>query len=208
MTDHHTDDVLKDLEMALAVTPSPQFADGVHARLRGESARRRMWPVWAIGGLAAAVAAMFALVFLTHQQSRPALQPLAGEAPQVAEAARATSSPFIVPTEQTVPRETPQRQQRRGASSPAPAEPVLEVLTNQGEMLRRMWARVAPSGALKEVDTSGAEPPLAGNTPIVSDAVTAPVAIAPVVVKPLGEGGDRPDQPTIRNREINAGRAR
>jgi hypothetical protein len=207
MTDHHTDDVLKDLETALAVTPSPEFADGVRARLRGESARRSMWPVWAIGGLAAAVAATFALVFLPRQQSRPGLQPPAGEAPQVAEAARA-SSPSIAPAEQTVPRETPQRQQRRAASSPAPAEPVLEVLTNQGEMLRRVWARVTPSGALKEVDTPGAEPPLAGDAPIVSDAVTAPVAIAPVVMKPLGEGGDRPNQPTIRNHEINAGRAR
>jgi hypothetical protein len=206
MTNDHTNDVLKDLEAALAVTPSPEFADGVRARLRGESARRRTWPVWGIGGLAAAAA--FALVFLTHQQSRPGLQTPAGEAPQVAEAARETASPSVAPAEQAVPRATPQRQQRRAASSPAPVEPVLEVISNQGEMLRRMWARVTPSGALKEVDAPGAEQLLGGNAAIVSDAVTAPVAIAPVVVKPLGEGGDRPDQPTIRNREINAGRAR
>ena len=206
MTHDRTDDVLNDLEAALAVTPSPEFADGVRARLRGESARRRTWPVWGIGGLAAAAA--FALVFLTHQQSRPGLQPPAGEAPQVADAARATSSPSVAPAEQAVRRVTPQRQQRRAASLPAPVEPVLEVISNQGEMLRRMWARVTPSGALKEVDAPGAEQLLGGNAAIVSDAVTAPVAIAPVVVKPLGEGGDRPDQPTIRNREINAGRAR
>ena len=34
MTNDHPDDVLKDLEAALAVTPSPDFAEGVRARIR------------------------------------------------------------------------------------------------------------------------------------------------------------------------------
>ena len=207
MTHDQTDDVLNDLEAALAVTPSPEFADGVRARIRRESARRRTWPAWAMAGVAAAAAA-FALVFLTRHQSRPVLHPPAGEAPHVAEAARSTSSSPVVPAEQAVTRATPRREPVRSVSSPAPAEPALEVISNQGEMLRRLWARVAPSAAFKEVDAQSSDQPLGGNAAIVSDAVTAPVAIAPVVVRPLGEGGDRPDQPTIRNREINAGRTR
>jgi hypothetical protein len=205
MTHDRTDDVLKDLEAALAVTPSPEFAEGVRARIHGESAPRRIWPVWAMAGLAAA--AVFAIVFPTRQPSRPELQQPAAETPHVAEAARPTSS-SVAPAEPAAPRATPQREQHRIVSSPVPAEPVLEVISSQGEMLRRMWARVTPNGALKEVDAPTVEQPLGGNAAIVSDAVTAPVAIVPVVVKPLGEGGDRPDQPIVRNREINAGRDR
>ena len=207
MTHDPTNDVLQELEAALTLAPSPEFADGVRARIRSESTRRRAWPMWAMAGLAAAAA--IALVVLTRQQFRPKLQPTAGEAPQVAAVARPTSSPPVASAEQGAPRPTPRREPHRSARATASAEPVFEVISNQGEILRRLWARVTPSGTLKEVDAPRAEPPLGGNAAIVSDAVTAPVAIAPVVVKPLGDGGgDRPDQPTIRNREINAGRAR
>src|SRR5262245_26659583 len=54
MTHDHTDDVLKDLEAALSVTPSPAFAEGVRARIRQESGRRRVWPAFLTVGLAAA----------------------------------------------------------------------------------------------------------------------------------------------------------
>lgn len=67
MTENPTDDVLRDLEAALAVTPSREFAEGVRARIRDASARRRVWPVWTMAALAAAAGVVLTVLTRPHR---------------------------------------------------------------------------------------------------------------------------------------------
>jgi len=205
MTHDPADDVLKDLETALSVTPSPRFAEGVRARIAADSTRRRMSPVWAAVGLAAA--AGIALMVITRQEAYPTAPPSNGSTPAVAEAQPVAP---VVPrsAEPVAPRASAPHETRRVVPVQASAEPALEVISDQRDVLRRLWARVAPAPELKQVDARTAVATPDGDAPIVTEAVTAPVTITPVIVKPLGEGGERPEAPVIRNRDINAGRAR
>lgn len=54
MTDEHLDDALRDLGAELNVTPSPEFAAKVRARI--EQAPARSWRLWAWAGVAATCA--------------------------------------------------------------------------------------------------------------------------------------------------------
>jgi hypothetical protein len=202
MTHDRTDDVLNDLEAALAVTPSAGFADGVRARIRGQSARRRVWPVWAAAGLAAA--AVVWLVVAVRPGSRAESPAPSAATPAVAEVHPNPRAP-VASVEPAAVRPAVAREKPGVAESRASAAPVLEVISNQRDVLQRLWTRASRATPLKQEDAASPSSTPAGDTPIVSEMLTAPVTIAPVVVKPLGDGGG---MPVIRRFEINAGRAR
>jgi len=187
MIEDRTDDVLKDLETALAVTPSPQFADGVHARIADGRTRRKFSLAWPLA-IAGALATVVLVGLVTHRKAAVVVPPASTPVTVVSPA---LLPPAVVrPVEPVVPRiSTPVV--TRVASRPAPARaepsgPSLEVITNQGEVLRALWARTARrSGELKEVEPEPAPEIVANEGEIVVPRVT----IAPIVLDVLGAGG-------------------
>ncbi|HKW02923.1 MAG TPA: hypothetical protein VJN96_24070 [Vicinamibacterales bacterium] len=205
MTDDRSDDVLKDLEAALAVTPSPEFAHGVRARIHRESSRRRVRPVWTMAGLAAAAAIVLAVLVWPRQEAGPAAVPAtASRAAEPAMPSPQVSAPSH-PAVSQVARAAAPRHSPRAPQPVVSAGPDLVVISNQRDVLQRLWLRASQTKDLKQEDASSPLAAPVGDTPIVSELLTAPVTITPLVVTPLG---DRGETPVIRNREINAGRAR
>jgi hypothetical protein len=191
MTDHHLDDddVLKDLDAALRVEPSRAFAEGVRARVtRSHIATRNMW--W---GLAAAASVGLA----TMAVWRPAV-----EVPATLQVASHPAAVTAEPTSVPVPTATPERTVVRAVAAPmlqqatpivsvtadATSEPRLEVITNQGAVLRALWddyrgrpmviAEVAPA-------VDGLAPKLI----TVGEIVVAPIVVVEMGTEPVPAGG-------------------
>jgi hypothetical protein len=101
----------------------------------------------------------------------------------------------------------------RATTPGAAAGPSLEVITNQGEVLRALWRGVrAGDRAFKEVEPEPATATTAGPvTPPTEAIVVPPVTIDPIVVSALGGnssagGATAPGGSTIRR--VDAGRNR
>jgi hypothetical protein len=180
MTDH--DDVLNELDAALQVEPSRAFADGVRARVnRSRTYTTRVW--W---GLAAAASIGLATMTLWRPGT---LAPANGEPVQVAAAPTQAPVPAIpskVPepvvamppvapatvtrSEATVPHATV----TRATLGTTASEPRLEVITNQGAVLRQLWA-----------DYQGRPLVIAEAGQVVDELMAKPIEVAPVVVRPI-----------------------
>jgi hypothetical protein len=204
MTYDRTDDVLKDLETALAVTPSPQFADGVRARIADERPRRQFSPAWPLA--VAGVLAMIVLVALVTRRTATVVAP-PESSPLTAVSSPIVPSAVLRPVEPVAPRiSTPVVTRVASRSAPAraePGEPSLEVITNQGEVLRALWARTARrSGELKEVEPEPA-PEIVANA---GEIVVPRVTIAPIVLDVLGAGGGTAAPPGSGIRRFATGR--
>jgi hypothetical protein len=192
VTDH--DDFLKDLDAALRVEPSPAFAGGVlHKVGRAHDRNRNMWL-----GLAAAAAISLTTVALW----RPADEPVAiVTAHNAAPSAPPSASPTPVGTNHgfVVLAKTP-RSARRVAplttTSSAPSgasEPRLEVFSNQGAVLRALWAD-ARGQQLPVINASEA-----AVLPAVAAIEVNPIVVPPIVVAELGkEPGPAGATPIIR----------
>lgn len=190
MTDHHTDDVLKDLEAALAVTPSQEFAEGVRARVRSESARRRAWPVWAMAGLAAAAVIVVAFAAWPHREESPAAvavtasrapEPVA-PAPVVTRAAPAVSADPVVP----IARPRAARDAPRRAAAP-------EVLVPRDQALAlQVLVTGLNNGTIDAA--SLATPPPDASVPLAPAAKIeiVPIVIPPIDVRAPGASGGEP----------------
>jgi len=186
MTDH--DDVLKDLDAALKVEPSRAFADGVRARVnRSRVNTTRMW--W---GFAAAASVGLATMALWR--------PLVEAPVKVAVAPTQVSAP-VVPSQVPEgvvamdPATTPAVTRREAASvrvsgATVASEPRLVVITNQGEVLRAMWA-----------SSQGRPVGIAHEASVVESPATKPIEIDPIAVPPIvvseigntaGSGGATP----------------
>ena len=179
MTDHDPDqdDVLKELDAALQVEPSRAFADGVRARVTQSRARTtQMW--W---GLAAAASVTLAAVVLW----RPATYAPANDAPVKVAVAPPQATVPAVPSKAPesvvamAPVATPAVARRRATATRAAvaaiaSEPRLEVITNQGAVLRQLWA-----------DYRGRTLVVADAGPIVDGLAPKPITVGDIVVAPI-----------------------
>lgn len=180
MTDHDPDqdDALKELDAALRVQPSRAFADGVRARVEQSHRRNRnMW--W---GLAAAASLGLATLALWRPLVETPVQMVAAPVQAPVPAVRTvTPDPVaaIARVRPFVPEGT--------ATSP---EPRLEVITNQGALLRQMWVGVDPGGMVETVAEAAVPVPAVKVKPI-APIVLDPIVVTPIVVGEIGNGGGR-----------------
>jgi hypothetical protein len=195
MTDH--DDLLSELGDTLEIDASPEFAAGVHALLT-ESRRRTRQIQWT---LAAAASIGIVSVFAWRSSTSPAvLAPVPQQ--HTAPASVAAVEPAVVATDQAKPNHrgaasAPQRVESTSASvdlpkdtSIASSEPRLEVITNQGDVLRALWASASHRGAALIADDHEI---LDHSTvkPIVVESIVVPS----IVVVDIGKEPRRDDAP-------------
>jgi hypothetical protein len=194
MSDDIANDALRDLRAELdAVTPSPAFAASVRARVVEES-RGSRWGVatWIVPlGLAAAAVAIVAVAWRSSPPPVVADPPATPHAEAVAEPATPIAPPATASTARLARSSTARRTSaavRSQAAAPVRStEPTLEVITNQGEVLRAIWARVR--GPLSAESAPDAPQPAAG---VVGEIPIAPIPLDPIVVRtidPTGSGG-------------------
>ncbi len=190
MNDKHLDDALKDLQAELSVTPSPEFAAKVRARIE-HAPTKPAWNVWAWGGVAATCAvAVIAVVLGVGRAFRPGA-PGGAEAPASTEANTSAGAKAPAYTEGTASSDV--GRPFRAGRSPAPvvaaaaprAEPEVLVPPDQLIAIRRLMASVR----------AGARPNLPAS-PTLFDPDTGeliplkPIEIPLIVVDPLPGGPD------------------
>jgi hypothetical protein len=175
MTDDRTD-VLKDLEAALAVTPSPEFTEGVRARIRGESARRRVWPVWSMAALAAAAAIVMAFSTWPRREAVPsAVAVTVAHAPEPIISAPPAAVP-AVDARPAVASATPRAAHALVRSAAAP-----EVLVPRDQALALQALVVGLSNGTIDAESLATLPPDAS----VPLAPTPKIEIVPIVIPPI-----------------------
>lgn len=183
MTDHDT--LLKELDAALQVEPSSAFPDGVRARVR--RSRVRTIQIWC--GLAAAACVGFAVMSLSrpaHEVPVQVTAPLDAPVPSIVKAASAPTSGGQV--------FGPGKASAVRASTKA-SEPRLEVITNQGAVLRQIWAGVDD----KVLPFAETEATPSADTPAGRPIVVNPLTVPPIVVSEIGkEPGSGGATPIIR----------
>ena len=200
MTDH--DDLLKELGAALKVEPSAEFAHGVRTRVQKSQTRTtQMWM-----GLAAAAAVGFAVMtFWRPTDGGRVLRPgdtTPVQAPAVTQSVPVQAPPPVVA--QTAPASVPAPVSDGGrvlrpGNKAAPVvrvaanpntEPRLEVITNQGAVLRELWAD-ARGKRLVFADSEPEVDPLSTKLITVNDVVVRPVVVGEIGKEP-GSGGATP----------------
>ena len=193
MTGHDSDhdDVLKELDAALQVEPSREFADGVRARVnRSRINNTRAW--W---GLAAAASLGLATMALW----RPAPDPTSVAAVAPAEVAPITqpagnASPVPAPENVVTASQRPVRRGERTVTpvvaTAAASETRLEVITNQGAVLRDLWA-AAGTGAMFETALEAPIPVTPAEVKPIAPIVLDPIVVTPIVLTEIGKGSGR-----------------
>ena len=203
MTDHDPDrdeaalaapavenDALKDLDAALQVEPSRAFADGVRARVnRSRANATRVW--W---GLAAAASVGLVIVALwrpSHEgpgQVATASVQVPAPAPEAAPAiAKPAPEPAIGgrvfrPGKTSVVR----------VAANTTSEPRLEVITNQGAILRELWAPYEKQSMVEAVVDGPAPKVDTTLKPLMVDPIVVPPIVLTEIGKPAGSGGATP----------------
>jgi hypothetical protein len=191
MTHDHTDDVLKDLETALAVEPSPEFAAHVRARIGEESARRRPWLMWATVGLVGAAVVVLAVVTLARREAGPAATQVAASHTLEPVAIAPAVSPAVTPAPVG---ETPAGAVKPQTVSVASRKSRPEVLVPR-DQAAALGALVAGLNDGTIDPGSLATPPPAAATAL---APAAGIVIAPIVIPPVdprtpgSSGGESP----------------
>lgn len=172
MTDHdpNHDDVLKELDAALDVEPSRAFADGVRARLhRSHVSSTRMW--W---GLAAAASVGLATLALWRPTVEAPVMVAVAPAQAPAPVVPAKAPEAVVAVSPSSPRVAQREPQVVRVAVQTTSEPRLEVITNQGAVLRELWA-----------DYQGRPLVVAEAGQVVDGMETKPIAVDPLVVRPI-----------------------
>jgi len=196
------DDPIEALRVELQRIQPPA---GYVARLRqridaeADAPARMVWWRWALPIAAVAV------VLLVIMINRPA-----PEAPVVAtvwlDPAPVVRVPEPLPAPPTVQSTAARPAQRpatvRLVDPPLNIEPMPEIITNQGEVFRALWARTATRTVLVESTNPAPDP--------AAEVVVAPIEIAPIVIKPLTDTGKPGSLPIVRppNRDSSEGRAK
>jgi len=141
------DDVLRELRAELDVTPSPEFAAKVRARVAETAASRALrWaPQWAMWGALAATAA--GVIAFASTRTTGTIAPPAVSVPAIAPTAwRAEAPPSRRRPAPAAPVwKAPVRKAAAQAALDAPraTAPVLEVITNQPALIRRAFEQAA-----------------------------------------------------------------
>lgn len=172
------DDLFHELSRTLEVSPSPDFADGVRARIT----RRRTVLRTTITGLAIVASLTLVVVLRTPESGEMVAVERVASAPVVA-APNASAAPAVpaVPAVRSVPaapREPAVTASHIPLIGPEPVQPDrLLVVTNQMAVLRAAWAGHQVTGAAAEappveVVTTQEPPPI----------VVEPVRVLPVVI--------------------------
>lgn len=182
MTENHTDDVLRDLEAALAVTPSREFAEGVRARIRDESARRRVWPVWTLAGLAAAAAIGLAVLTRPHRETTASdVTATTARLPEPAAPAPVVTVPPVAASPTVTSREVAAISRPRAARGEPRRAAAPEVLVprDQASALQTLVAGLSDG----TIDAGSlATPPPDASMPL---APAAQIEIVPIVIPPI-----------------------
>jgi hypothetical protein len=194
MTDHD-DDLLRQLDAALQVEPSRDFADGVRARVNHSRINNtRAW--W---GLAAAASVGLAMIALwrpsVETPVKVAVAPTQATAPAIPSkapesvVATAPATPLVTRREATAARVV--------VRTPA-SEPRLEVITNQRALLRELWT-VVGTGAMVEAVLEAPIPVTPAEVKPIAPIVWDPIVVTPIVMTEFGkEPGREGATPVIR----------
>ena len=190
MTDR--DDLLKELGTALKVEPSSQFANGVRSRVQKSQARTtQMW--W---GLAAAAAIGLAVMTLSRPSHEVAPQIATTNPVQAAVPAPAPTAGVAKPTPAPAVGGRVFRPGTSPIAGPAvvraaaseTSEPRLEVITNQGALLREMWSVVGARLPLIEMEATDATGQEAATGVVVNPLVVPPIVVNEIGKEPAGGG--------------------
>ncbi|HUR19430.1 MAG TPA: hypothetical protein VMZ90_01395 [Vicinamibacterales bacterium] len=175
------DDALKSLGAAMQVEPSRAFADGVRARVNRSRANiARVW--WGLAAAASVGVATMTLWPATYAPSdrasvKVAVTPVQTAAPAVPGRAPESGVAMALAAPPAVPRRQATAAHAMGAHATITAiasEPQLEVITNQGAVLRAIWADY------------GGRPLVVAEAELVAGiSATAPIAVNPIVVPPI-----------------------
>ncbi len=192
MTDER-DDVLEDLRAELsAISPSPGFAASVRTRVAASSDRRGlgtwMWPV-ALAAAAVIVVSAYVAFTTTPIEETPVPQMAGTAAPAAApvrsEVTAAVPAAGAAPVA-SAPKLSPASRQSSDVHAVATG-PALDVITNQPEVLRAIWARARWPMVEATVETASPVP-----AEVVREISVAPILVEPIVVRaldPSGTGG-------------------
>ena len=199
-------DELEPLRAELAdLTVSPEFAVRVREGIETGRRNRFSWSPfnWRLivpaAGLAAAAVA--ALVFLRPADSSAPVQIAAAQpVPQAPAPPVVTQAPSPVATVKTPATSAPRVARLTTAASAAarePRDPMLEVITDQPEILRALWVRVAPGVTVDATEPAGLyKAPALEVAPIEVSPISkfvvpdtrAPIGVTPFILR-LGSVG-------------------
>ena len=196
------DDPIEALRAEFQRVPPPAgYVARLRQRIDAEAAApaRVAWWRWAVP------VAAIAVVLLAVAMYRPAPQE------PVVTTARVDPSPIVpvAPPSSIAPPVQPIATQsmRRPAvvrlvDPPLDFELMPEIITNQAEVFRSLWARAAPKAALVESTNPLPDP--------AAEIVVAPIEILPIVIAPLTDTGKPGSLPIVRppNRDSSVGRAK
>jgi len=197
MSDNEPDILSQLREELAAVTPSPAFAASVRTRVRAEApARKPALAAWILTGAVAAAAVVIVAVVSrgsrpapdVDRTARPGAPAIASTGPAVAVAPSATAvTPTPTPSALAAARVTP-------IAAEIPQEPKIEVITNQGSLIRTIWASVL--GPVTERPEAATEAPRSE----VQDITIDPIQVEPIVVRSLDPPGPGSGSGTIIRR--------
>jgi len=178
-------DALTELRDALAaVTPSATFAASVRTRVAAEGEARSRWLIAWLVPVGVAAAVIVAAVIRRDTSPAPSADRSVVQTTQ--QTVAPAQSRGSVPVSGSKDPAVPTARVRTNVSDVA-AEPTPEVITNQGDLLRSIWARVrgaateAPDGAAESAASAAAQE-------LTVDAIQ----VRPIVVgsiDPQGPGG-------------------
>jgi len=201
MKPDHIDDPIEALRAELERVPPPA---GYVARLRqridaeAEASPRVSWWRWTLPVVALAVV-LLAIAINRPTPQTPVVSTVRIEQPPVAPALPPTPAPSPIAH---APVQGPEGVRRVAVAPPPVIEPMPEIITNQAEVLRSLWARSGRKAILVESSDPPPDP--------AAEIVVAPIEIAPIVIKPLTNGGTPGNSPIVRppDRNSSEGRAK
>jgi hypothetical protein len=171
-----------------AIAVSPAFAVRVRTAIEEQSVRRSWFPLnwrWAVPvGAVAAGLVIIAVMLRSNVRQMPVTSVASGGASQTPPAALTMrpSEPMVSSSAPSVARIQARPSNRsQPAVEPAAADPLSQVITDQPDVIRRLWSRVAP-----DADVVSADP---GNTVLMTagEIVIRPIEVNPIAVVNLGD---------------------
>ena len=206
MKPHDMDDLDDPIEALRAelqrVPPPPGYVARLRQRIDAEAdaPARTTWWRWA-SPIAAVAAVLLAVAINRPVTQAPVVSTVRVEPSSAASALQPSPVPPTVAATSAAVRVPPVV--HRAANPPLPtAEPMPEIITNQAEVFRALWARTARRTTLVESTEVLPDP--------AAEIVVAPIEIAPLVIKPLTGGGTPSSAPIVRppDRNSSEGRAK
>ena len=206
MKPHDIDDPIEALRAELQRVSPPT---GYVARLRqridaeGDAPARLVWWKWALP-LGAVAVVVLAITINRHERQAPVVTTVQVEQPPVVPVLTPSPAPQPVrPSVTRVARGPALANRVVQANAPkSDIEPMPEIITNQAEVLRSLWARTERRAILVESTKPAPDP--------AAEIVVAPIEILPIVIAPLTDAGKAGSLPIVRppNRDSSERRAK